>query len=265
MIYYSNNDYRDYLAHHGVVGMHWGIRRYQPYSVRPRGSGKGGKEIGEAKALTKSINKAVKSAVKSGQYAPGANDRSAILNRVQLHLSNEQKARLSRARGEYEYAQDARDSAFKKDYETALSNEKFINEFRKEMKRNLDYYKSETIDYDDLFPLVMDDVVSEHVQNNSSLFKNSIKAAEHASDVHDSYYREIKDVSKELLNKYSEASVPKYRNRYSDIVEEKIRSQAPLNYSFSLDIIEEASRKKPKALTWEEYKKWSDSYDEEED
>lgn len=49
MIYYGNNDYRDYLAHHGVLGMHWGIRRFQPYSLIPRGSGKAGKEIGEAK------------------------------------------------------------------------------------------------------------------------------------------------------------------------------------------------------------------------
>lgn len=51
MIYYGNNDYRDYLAHYGVLGMHWGIRRYQPYSVKPRESGLSGKEVGEARRI----------------------------------------------------------------------------------------------------------------------------------------------------------------------------------------------------------------------
>jgi hypothetical protein len=38
----------DYLVHHGVLGQRWGIRRYQPYSIAPRGSGESGKEIGAA-------------------------------------------------------------------------------------------------------------------------------------------------------------------------------------------------------------------------
>lgn len=76
---YSRNDYRyylehqlltsgGYLSHHGVLGMKWGIRRYQSYDTVPRKSGEGGKETGLAKKKTKLEGKKAKNTAKIKKY-----------------------------------------------------------------------------------------------------------------------------------------------------------------------------------------------------
>lgn len=86
---YSRPNPDDYLAHYGVVGMHWGIRRFQPYSLIPRKSGKGGKETGAAKKSSKSSSNTTISSGKS------RNQKSADAAK-----NREQEAKTARERKE---------------------------------------------------------------------------------------------------------------------------------------------------------------------
>ena len=55
--YYGHNDWRDYhLAHYGVLGMHWGIRRYQPYGSGGYDPQHKGKFVGKTAKGTESNN-----------------------------------------------------------------------------------------------------------------------------------------------------------------------------------------------------------------
>lgn len=97
----------DELYHHGVKGMKWGIRRYQPYSLIPRGSGEGGKFIGDAAKKVKatagkivqttkkgvsSTIKAAGGAVKSASDRRKARAEARELNRKARHEAAKQKA-----------------------------------------------------------------------------------------------------------------------------------------------------------------------------
>ena len=113
-------DESPYLAHHGIMGMHWGIRRYQPYSGDYRGDGR---YVGKRKEIKNAFKDAKK------EYK----ERKISAKEPYLRA----KERNSEAFNRYSQADNDKDTV------EALTEEAYIDleEQRDQLKEAKAYYK----------------------------------------------------------------------------------------------------------------------------
>ena len=181
------------------MGMKWGVRNYQPYSTVPRKSGKGGKEIGDAKtrstrrAEAKANVKKIKKIVRSNDDKVKAHDKSVDF--LSKKVNKDQLNRLNNAYNDYEKKAKECDDSINKLY-------KIIDDETDRYLKNNPAPKniSSRAWKDEAWYSVADDVYK-----NSRYKDLTSKAYGYEADkAFDRYLNVKKEISKELVGKYSD-------------------------------------------------------------
>lgn len=129
------NKVEDFIQHHGIKGMKWGVRRYQPY---PKGEGKKGKFLGKRQNGIVSSKGRELSKLKKARVSEMNKKTTKEIRRdtERLRNENELKRLSSRAskvgtrkdRQDYNRRSDMSDSELKRKVNRLIAKEEFKNE-----------------------------------------------------------------------------------------------------------------------------------------
>lgn len=129
--YYAIETKDNELKHYGVKGMHWGIRRYQPYTSNPRKGGKTGKFIGNKSKATKDDKGSM---VGLGVGLAAAAIVGAKAAKAAAHRAQSKKVAKAGAKAAIKEAEAEKRKAEFEEYKKSVKNRKWTDHTDEEKK-----------------------------------------------------------------------------------------------------------------------------------
>lgn len=227
-----------WIAHHGILGMHWGKRNGPPYPLGFGDHSASEKKAGWKKSLKKTQKSNYKT-LKKNKNSIGNND---ITEMVSKNVSAERAASLKNAAKNFSKAFDkydrqadkvfnsARKTAYKETYDWFAKNEP---EYLKTIIKNNGGRKDNLDDFHD-FRKVFEGTHDEHMlklEKSNSYDKNLKSNYEKA---YDDYVKEQKAVVDNFLGKYGNKRISMFsKEKYKDMVLKRVNWSEIMNKKIS--------------------------------
>lgn len=195
-------EYENYLAHYGVKGMKWGVRRYQKKDGTLTSAGK--------KRLVKDLKKEYNREYSSGfPYRTSDSYKQKLRSEIDKFITDDDKKRITAAKDKWYASMDAVNKAERELYKIA---EKQGREYyNAELKRNPQAYdepraKNKLLDY----------AVGDYGYDKAREMRPDLDKISRSSDKYwNAYKNECKKVSDKILGEYGDTKL--HKTKYTSL------------------------------------------------